>query len=220
MTGTKRCNPCWEAERQIERIAMVPKLTSKMIDAVPDFSDAVHAQGAPNALYHSKRLTMSERNYKSAVYHSNDFNYVITITSGAYEDYEHGALFAVSDEQQAIYVTDLLNKYSAFRTRFRETVWEWDFQYSANTQEATDKDAIKRWALQKNKDRKRFIEDNYILTKEFKVAEWLLYPKQMKDSGLANDPAEWGEDVVFAYQSLKVYNLVLEAMENLNGTEE
>lgn len=153
---------------------------------------------------------------QNAVYHSHAFNYVITVTSGAYDDYEHGALFAVSDEKQAIYVTDLLNKYSVFRTRFRETVWEWDFEYSAHTQEATDREAIKKWAKQRIADRKRFIDDNYGLTDEFKVAESLLI-----GTGLTNDPAEWSEDVVFAYQSLPVHNIDLRVMERINdGVEE
>lgn len=32
--GTKRCDPCWEAERQIERIVRVPKLAIQMLEAL------------------------------------------------------------------------------------------------------------------------------------------------------------------------------------------
>jgi len=156
---------------------------------------------------------MSERNYKSALLCNHSTSYVITITSGAYEDFEHGALFAVADEKQAVYVCDLLNKYSAFRTRFREQVWEWQFQYSINTQEATDKESIRRWGKQLGRDMNRFIEDNYALTKEFRVAEMLL-------KGLVDDPPEWQEDVVFAYQALPVHNVDIKVMESFNGTEE
>ena len=33
-TGTKRCDPCWEAERRLRRIADVPGLRAQMIDAL------------------------------------------------------------------------------------------------------------------------------------------------------------------------------------------
>ena len=58
----------------------------------------------------------------------------------------------------------------------------------------------------------RFVEDNYALTKEFRVAEMLL-------KGLVDNPPEWQEDVVFAYQALPVHNVDLEALHE-NGTEE
>jgi hypothetical protein len=156
---------------------------------------------------------MSERSYKSAIYSNHSTSYVITITSGAYDDFEHGALFAVSNEKQAVYVCDLLNKYSAFRTRFRELVWEWEFEYSVNTQAATDSESIKQWAKSKRQDMSRFIEDNYALTREFKVAEKLL-------EGLVDKPPEWQEDVVFAYQALPVHDVDLDVMEYVNGTEQ
>ena len=156
---------------------------------------------------------MSEKNYKSSPFCKHSTSYVITITSGAYDDFKHGALFAVLDEKQAVYICDLLNKYSAFRTRFREQVWEWQLQYSANIPAATDKESINRWCKQREHDMNSFIKDNYLLTKEFRVAEMLL-------KSFADDPPEWQEDVVFAYQALPVYNVDLEAMDNLNGTEE
>lgn len=129
-------------------------------------------------------------------------NYVITMTSGSYDDYEHGVIFAVANEQEAVIVTDLLNKYSVFRTRFREDLWEWDFQYSENKPVTNDRSLIMEWCKKKYKDTSKFIEDKYILSEDLALAEKLL-----KKSGINYDYDAWPEEVMFAYRALPVYDI-------------
>lgn len=131
-------------------------------------------------------------------------NYVVTVTSGSYDDYEHGCLFAVKNEEQGLKIVDLLNAYSNFRSRWREEFWEVSEKHVVKIPiPGTGFAAVFDEDLNKADEIRRKLRDEYVCPLELKVIEEKLH-SFYAFIGHKECPEFWPEDCVFALETLTV----------------
>lgn len=125
--------------------------------------------------------------------------YVVTITSGTYDDYVHGVLFALADAGQAIAAGDDLNKLARYYYSLQEEIYEWYEAYDAENQCGEGLEELRRWASAREETMKRFIMDNRQLPEELKIID-----SRMRQYGMDPKLGEWPEEAVFAYLPVKL----------------